>query len=51
MNLEFVLSKCNSHLYLFIHRTRFRTEAGLLQLDLEVDGRAVRTWAYFELAR
>ena len=35
----------------YLHRTRFRTEAGLLQLELELEGRAVKTWAYFELAR
>ena len=35
----------------YLHRTRFTTEAGLLQLELELEGRAVKTWAYFELAR
>ena len=39
-------------MYIFGYfRTRFRTEAGLLQLELDVDGRNVRTWVYFELSR
>ena len=36
---------------MYFFRTRFKTEAGLLHLELEVEGRPVRTWVYFELAR